>query len=200
MRIWQINNLIYTVTDWDSIAHVAGQVCIQTFQAFPRFCFHPCGWKTKVHVLEQIFSQYYLIRKVSLVCETHPLLFLTHSMLTKLTTLDQASYFLTQGFIANTVFQWVSQYLDLLGWWYSIRSRNRLRERKGRMKFSFNTLSVKKTNKQKNKKKKTAKKVAKFCAWWPNFDRIKILTGFDLISTNIFNRFLFTPIKYLNFF
>ena len=40
--------------------------------------------------------------------------------------------------------------------------------------------------------------MAKFCAWWPNFNRIKILTGFDLIPTNIFNRFLFTPI--LKFF
>ena len=42
--------------------------------------------------------------------------------------------------------------------------------------------------------------MAKFSAWWPNIDRIKILTGIDLIPTNIFNRFLFTPIKYLNFF
>ena len=42
--------------------------------------------------------------------------------------------------------------------------------------------------------------MAKFCAWSPNFNRIKILTGFDLIPTNIFTRFLFTPIKYLKFF
>ena len=42
--------------------------------------------------------------------------------------------------------------------------------------------------------------MAKFCAWSPNFNRIKILTRFDLIPTNIFNRFLFTPIKYLKFF
>ena len=57
-------------------------------------------------------------------------------------------------------------------------------------KKSLSTLSV----------KKNRWKMAKFCAWWPNFNRIKILTGFDLIPTNIFNRFLFTPIKYLNFF
>ena len=48
--------------------------------------------------------------------------------------------------------------------------------------------------------KKNRWKMAKFSAWWPNINRIKILTGFDLIPTNIFNRFLFTPIKYLNFF
>ena len=36
---------------------------------------------------------------------------------------------------------------------------------------------------------------------WPNFVLgDQILTSFDLIPTNIFNRFLFTPINYLKFF
>ena len=43
-------------------------------------------------------------------------------------------------------------------------------------------------------------KSGQICAWSPNFNRIKILTGFDLMPAKIFNRFLFTPIKYLKFF